>query len=111
MSTSTDAAGWTPRYYVPWSQVHPGSRAGQAGNVHLTVELIEPHRPPVSLTSVTGRRTTITRKGGTALCGRTRGWYEREPSAREGEHERCPRCIAMSARYGVEWPERTRHDQ
>lgn len=68
----------TRLYHVPRSQVWPGSRGRQHGNVHLH--------------GADGR----------PLCGR-RGWYERplEP----GEQARtCPRCSARAERLGLEVP-------
>lgn len=68
----------TRLYHVPRSQVWPGSRGRQRGNVHLHDD------------------------GGRALCGR-RGWYERPLDP--GEQERlCPRCATRAARAGLEVP-------
>jgi hypothetical protein len=94
-------AEWSERYHVPRSQVWEGSRGGQTGNVHLHLP-IEP-RHPSPMTAVTGRRTTIKRNSGAALCGRS-AWYDRPPFASE-RPDRCPRCSALAARYGIEWPE------
>ena len=96
-------AGWQERYHVPWSQVHPGSRGGQTGHVHL-------HRQygavKITLTTVAGRRVRITRREHQALC-LARGWYERDPEGTERTESACPRCTILAARYGVDWCPRT----
>jgi len=63
-------------YHVPRSQVWEGSRGRQAGKIHLHVD-------------------------GRVVCGKRRGWYEREPM--DGE-ERCPRCVERAERRGIAWP-------
>jgi hypothetical protein len=96
---------WSVRYHVPRSQVWEGSRGGQSGNVHLHLP-IEP-RERRSLTAVNGRRTSIERNSGAPLCNRY-GWYDRDPmSAEQGPEHRCPRCVALAERYGIEWPTET----
>lgn len=82
------------RYHVPRSQCFSGSRGGQRGNLHLHVT--EPLH--------SGR---LHRDTG-ALCGR-KAWWDREPEPFElsdGRYaqDRCPRCVEMGERYGVEWP-------
>ena len=76
------ASAFFARYHVPRSQVWGGSRGGQSGNVHLHVheqfDLGRIHRAP-----------------GEALCGKQRGWYEREPM--EGENL-CTRCEEIAGR-------------
>lgn len=74
------------RYHVPRSQVWGGSGGRQSGKVHI--HLVEPF--------AAGR---LSRGEGEALCGR-RGWYERE----DGGEEKCPRCLDLAKRYGVEVP-------
>lgn len=83
------------RYHVPRSQCYEGSRGGQSGKVHLHV-----NNGPTRFTAASGR--SITRGGGVALCLRN-GWYARAQEADE-HHARCPRCVALAERYGVEWP-------
>jgi hypothetical protein len=106
---------WLARYHVPWSQVHPGSGGGQRGGVHLhhPTDITEQRRlayedyAVTELVALTGRRITIRRRGGDALCrgGHAgRGWYERPPHTGELADERCARCVEMAVRYGVEWP-------
>jgi hypothetical protein len=109
MSEQSTTPGWVLRYHVPISQVWANSRGGQSGNVHLQVQVTQPDlasrdRTRINLTAVTGRRTTISRGQGRALCGKNGGWYEREPDIREAATDRCARCLAMATRYGVEWP-------
>lgn len=78
-------------YHVPWSQVHPGSRGGQTGLVHLHVKAGD--------VFVSGR---IRRSERQALCGR-RGWYERPLEAGEGESLAgvCGRCVDIATRDGL----------
>lgn len=99
---STPAKQFEARYHVPYSQVHPGSRGGQRGKLHLHVRRVEPDRPGVELTAVKGRRTKITRGPSDSLCAH-KGWYERPPETDE-DFERCPECVRLAERYGVEWP-------
>ncbi|MFD7161214.1 hypothetical protein ACFV9C_41980 [Kribbella sp. NPDC059898] len=74
---------WSVRYHVPRSQVWEGSR---------------------TLTATTGRRTSITRHSGAAMCNRY-AWYDRDPmTAEQGPEHRCPRCVTLADRYGVDWP-------
>lgn len=92
---------WSARYHVPRSQVWEGSRGGQAGNVHLHLP-IEPRDPwmPRAFTATTGRATTIERYPGAALCKRS-AWYDRPG---EPDEARCPKCVDLAERYGIEWP-------
>lgn len=107
--TDTGRLLWSARYHVPRSQVWEGSRGRAHGSVHLHLPLGptptpgEP-RPKVELTATTGRKTTILRSPASPLCGKGRGWYERPALDHELTHERCPRCVALADRYGVEWP-------
>lgn len=89
---------WTPLYHVPRSQVWEGSGGGHEGHVHLTLQ----GNRLVKLLAVTGRRNLLTRKSGSVLCGKPRGWYERTP---RGGETRCPRCAAFAERYGINWTE------
>jgi hypothetical protein len=96
----TAPASWTVRYHVPYSQVHPGSRGGQDGAVHLHYA----GEAPVALHAPNARGVLV-RTRGQALCRPARrGWYEREPDAAELARLRCAECAARAARYGVEWP-------
>ena len=91
------AGTWSARYFVPWSQVHPGSRGGQTGNVHL----IWRGRQPVTLP---GLRTP--RGRGDALCSPSRrAWYQREPYPGENDNDRCPRCTQLAEKHRLDWPE------
>ena len=94
--------GWRVLYHVPRSQVWEGSRGRQTGAVHLhaTVDW--------SLSAKRGRRGSLVRRAGQALCGR-HGWYEREVEHESDLTVRCTNCVRMAERYGVDWPQETRH--
>lgn len=95
-STSPEGS-WAAEYFVPWSQVHPGSRGGQTGNVHL----IWQGTAPVTLP---GLRTPRGRHD--ALCSPSRrAWMRREPYPGENENDRCPRCAQLAEKHSLAWPE------
>lgn len=97
-ATGPQGTAWAPLYHVPRSQVWEGSDGRQAGHVHLALV----SEAAISLTSVSGRRTRISRSQNLPLCGKDSGWYERPPG---GGETRCPRCVAFAQRYGIDWPE------
>jgi hypothetical protein len=76
-----------PRYHVPGSQVYPGSRGGQVGNVHLHV----------TADMTLGRRK---RKKGECLCSKRNGSDERPP---QGETKMCEECVKVAADNGLAW--------
>jgi hypothetical protein len=97
ITNSVRTTGWVEQYHIPRSQVWEGSRGGQKGNVHLHVAGHE----RISLASQRPPRTMIQRDAGATLCGKLRGWMERDPKPGE---QRCPRCDALANRYGLTWP-------
>ena len=77
---------------VPRSQVWEGSRGRARSYLHLAL------RQDFAV----GR---LRRVSGAFLCGRAPGWYE-DADARSFTHAaRCPRCVSLAERYGIEWPE------
>lgn len=90
-------SAWEPTYFVPRSQVHPGSRGGQTGHVHLRWMASEPVTLP-------GLRTPRGRYD--ALCSPSRrAWMTRHPYPGENDNDRCPRCAELAERYEITWPE------
>lgn len=77
IANSVRMTGWVEQYHIPRSQVWEGSRGGQKGNVHLHVAGHE----RISLASQRPPQTVIQRDAGSTLCGKLRGWMERDPKA------------------------------
>lgn len=81
---------WDVIRSVPWSQVHPGSRGGERGRLHL-------QRMSAAFSS--GR---LTRCPGQLLCGRT-PWHSVGARVQDDE-QRCVSCADFAVRYGIQWP-------
>jgi hypothetical protein len=82
------------RHHVSKNQCYPGSRGGQRGNTHLHV--LEP---------LHSGRLHREVGDGKSLCGRY-PWWHREPEHDEvNADHRCPKCVALAEKHGVEWPD------
>lgn len=85
------------RYHVPRNQCFAGSRGGTRANVHLYPT--EPLR--------SGR---LIREPDQSLCGAV-AWWPRDPERIVGGSDewapeyRCPKCVEMAERHGVDWPD------